>query len=577
MGEETLIGQLRHTLARMESALGAVDQGLVFTDQHGVVEWTNHAFEGMVGLSRLQCLGRYLPDILPTRYHNGKVVPRDCIQFWSQFFPGRAIWELSDSLPRTVVEVTWASVTSSNPPSLVFTFRDQSAITQAQDKLVEARDQMERQVQLRTQQLLEARDEALAASRAKTRFLASMSHDIRTPLNAILGMIDLLGDSQLDAAQKEMVSTIQMSGSHLLALINDVLDIAQIETGVTCLKETRFNLTQLLEGCLAQFQPQAHLKGISLKLRAPSNGSAWLVGDDLKLCQIMNNLIGNSLKYTNEGAVNVTAELNPEPSGTVIAAVEVADTGVGIEPDFLPKVFEEFSRFSTSMQSVESTGLGLAICARLCKALGGDISVVSKPGKGSCFTIKIPFISTVDPSMGSSARADDCKEDRSLHILIADDNRVNQRVLQLMLNRLGLQAELALDGCEAMGRIRQVPTIDLVFMDLEMPNLDGLAATRMLRAEGHQHPYIIALTAYSFDSQRLECEDAGMNDFLTKPLQKTALSEALQRFEDWRQQERHGGSSLHYSVSDNPEPSPQAEPSPQGDVAVAQAEAEQPL
>ncbi len=541
MAEENLIKQLRHTLARMESALGAVNEGLVFTDQNGVVEWTNGAFERFVGRNRLHCLGRPLSDLLPTRYQDGKIIPKDCLEFWTHFFPGHALWELSDSPPRQVMEVTWATVNSGNASSLVFTFKDQSAITQAQDKLIEARDLLELKVQQRTQQLQEARDEAVAANQAKTRFLANMSHDIRTPLNAILGMMDLLDDGRLDNEQKEMVSTIQTSGKHLLALINDVLDIAQIETGFSKLNEATFSLAALLQACVAQFEPEARRKGIQLVVQVPTGGANWLRGDELKLCQIMNNLLGNALKYTAQGSIRVAAEMATTSVGRITVKIQVRDTGIGIDDDALPKIFEEFARFRPSRpskdakESIESNGLGLAICARLCKLMGGTISARSEPGQGSCFTVEIPFASTEDPSLQPVPGMETTRQDHGLRILIADDNRVNQRVLQLMLQRLGFQAQLANDGLEAVEQIREDRGIDLVFMDLEMPRLDGLAASRLLRAEGHQHPYIIALTAYSFDSQRRDCQEAGMNDFLTKPLQKDALSEALQRFQTWQQ------------------------------------------
>ncbi|MFQ6537338.1 MULTISPECIES: response regulator [Aphanothece] len=362
-----------------------------------------------------------------------------------------------------------------------------------------------------------------------------MSHDIRTPLNAIIGMIDLLKDSHLDAGQREMVSTVQSSGKHLLGLINDVLDIAQIETGVASLNETRFNLTTLLEACVAQFQPEARRKGLNLQLQAPPKDSAWLTGDDLKLSQIMNNLVGNALKYTVDGSIHIAVELAPRSDATVEATIAVADTGMGIEADFLPKVFEEFSRVRPSERSVESTGLGLAICARLCKTLGGAIAVASRAGEGSRFTVRIPFTPAAEEPREATAAPRAFSGDGQLRILIADDNRVNQRVLQLMLERLGLHADVANDGQEAVDRISQGESMDLVFMDLEMPRLDGLAATRTVRAQGLHRPYIIALTAYSFDSQRRDCEEAGMNDFLTKPLRREALTAAITRFEAWRQ------------------------------------------
>ncbi len=544
MDDLKLVTQLRTTLGRLEAALGAVDEALAFTDPDGVVEWTNASFDRLVGRTRLQSLGVSLPRLLPARYQGGRSEPSDCLLFWARSGPGRATWDLSPLPPRRVIEISWAMVNVPGKPSLVFTFRDQSAIVQAQDALIDARDQLELKVDQRTEELKQARDEALAASQSKTRFLASMSHEIRTPMNAVIGMTELLLDSPLDPRQREMANTIQSSGEHLLNVINDILDISQIETGRIQLNVRAFNLLALLDDCKILFQNQAATRNLRMEVCVPASMPRWLRGDDLKLRQILFNLLGNACKYTNKGSICLTVDSVVGDGNDVTLLFRVTDTGIGIPADVLPSIFEEFTRHSDPSQTTQSAGLGLAICHRLCHLMGGEISVESRVGQGSCFTVHLPFGLIHQPAQAvalvdSVADREAAVAEKS-QILVADDSRVNQRVLELMLARLGLRAELVGDGQAALDRIES-GGIDLVFMDVEMPKLDGLAATRLLRADGFLEVYIVALTAYSYSSHRQDCEAAGMNDFLAKPLRHDDLSAALSRFWDYR---RRNGDDL---------------------------------
>ncbi len=542
MDDLKLVTQLRTTLGRLEAALGAVDEALAFTDLDGVVEWTNASFDRLVGRTRLQSLGVSLPRLLPARYQGGRSEPSDCLLFWARSGPGRATWDLSPLPPRRVIEISWAMVNVPGKPSLVFTFRDQSAIVQAQDALIDARDQLELKVDQRTEELKQARDEALAANQSKTRFLASMSHEIRTPMNAVIGMTELLLDSPLDPRQREMANTIQSSGEHLLNVINDILDISQIETGRIQLNVRAFNLLALLDDCKILFQNQAATRNLRMEVRVPAGMPKWLRGDDLKLRQILFNLLGNACKYTNEGSICLAVESVVGDGDDVTLLFRVTDTGIGIPADVLPSIFEEFTRHSDPSQTIQSAGLGLAICHRLCHLMGGEISVESRVGQGSCFTVHLPFGLIHQPAQAvalvDSVADREAAVAEKIQILVADDSRVNQRVLELMLARLGLRAELVGDGQVALDRI-QSGGIDLVFMDVEMPKLDGLAATRLLRSEGFLDVYIIALTAYSYSSHRQDCEAAGMNDFLAKPLRHDDLSAALSRFWDYRRRNGH--------------------------------------
>lgn len=533
MLDQTLVGQLRSTLGRLEAALGAVDEALAFTDRNGIVEWTNASFDRFVGLSRLQSLGQCLSQILPRPYLHELSDSRSGLPFWSSGSEGSSTWELLGAPLRQVIEVSWATVDLPGKPSLVFTFRDKSAIVQAQDKLIDARDQLEAQVVERTRALQLARDEALAASQSKTRFLANMSHEIRTPLNAVIGMTDVLLSSSMEGQQREMLDTIHQNGEYLLSLINDILDISQIETGRLALNPRTFDLHGLLNDIIHLFQYQASARRLGLHLSMPPDTPRWLVGDDLKLRQILFNLLGNACKYTNEGEIRLGVDALEATANGRSLMFHVSDTGIGISREALPLIFEEFIGHSNPAQTQQSAGLGLAISSRLCQLMGGEISVDSSLGSGSCFTVSLPF------TLASQEQAEIVRDnpveslESGIRILVADDNRVNRRVLELMLARLHLTADAVGDGHAAIQSVRN-GSVNLIFMDVAMPGLDGMAASRQLRSEGYSDLYIIALTAYSFGTHRQECAAAGMNDFLSKPLRLADLRLALSRYRDWR-------------------------------------------
>jgi signal transduction histidine kinase/ActR/RegA family two-component response regulator len=544
-----VIQQLRRTLGRLESALGVVEEAMVFTDPEGIIEWTNAAFDRLVNRPRLRSLGEPLPQVLPPHYQQGRPEPSDCLLAWARLGPGRISWDLRPDTPRQVLEVSWAAVPIPEQPSLIFTFRDLSPIVQAQDQLIQARDHLEEQVAERTRELRQARDAALAASQAKSTFLANMSHDIRTPMNAVIGMAELLGGTPLDDHQRELVATIHDSGEHLLGLINDILDLTRIEANRMELRPRPFQLAALVSESCRVVQHEADARGLTLSSRIHAAVPAELVGDDQKLRQILVNLLGNAVKYTERGAISLS--IQPVPSAETPAPTDeslrleilVEDTGIGIAAAHLPEIFEDFSRHPLGEASRRSSGLGLAICRRLCELMGGTIEVASEEGRGSRFTVRLPFRPAPMRSVPARSPATaTVPPGEAIRLMVAEDNRVNQRLMQLMLARLELQALFVADGLEAVERARAAG-VDLIFMDIEMPGLDGVQATRRIRLDcGHQ-PYIVALTAYSFDSQRQECLAAGMNDFLSKPVRLDDLRGALDRFRRWRHDGGRGGGS----------------------------------
>lgn len=543
MSVAALQDQLRQTLGRLEAALSSVEDSLVLTDFDGRVEWTNRAFDQFVGHSRLHSLGRRLSDLLPQRYVDGRPSSSDCLLAWARQRAGRCLWDFSPTPPRRVYEVKWSPVNLNPVPSLVFVFRDLSEITNAQDQITRARDTLEEEVAARTRELKQARDEALAATGAMSDFLSTISHEIRTPLNAVIGMTDLLRDTALSAAQEELVQTIHGSGELLLRLINDILDLSKIEAKKMSIKQDSFSLRSLALDCCRMLDPAARSKGLQLECNFVGDPPDGLIGDSLRVRQIILNLINNAIKFTPEGHVKLTLGHHALSASRIELEIVVEDSGEGISPEFISRIFQDFTqdlRHDHSSQ-IHGTGLGLAICDRLCRLMGGSISVESELGSGSRFQVRLPL--SLSFSGQSEAATTTMPVDPALpapRILVAEDNRINQRVLQLLLEKLNLSAEFVPDGAAAVERIR-AGGIDLVLMDLQMPGLDGLEATREVRAEVSQatdQPYIVALTAYAFEDHQQECRLAGMQDFLSKPVRRPDLQACLARYGQWRMANR---------------------------------------
>ena len=396
--------------------------------------------------------------------------------------------------------------------------------------------QLEKIVEWRMAQLSEALIKAEMAAKAKSEFLAVMSHEIRTPLNGVLGMAELLSHSQLTSEQGDQVATLQECGSSLLALINDILDLSKIDAGKLTLEQRPFNLFGLLDSVVSLFEPKAMEAGLIVSWQRPS-GHAWLLGDATRLRQITSNLLSNAIKFTHQGRITVTVSMAPleDTFDMLRLQLDVRDTGIGMTPEQMNKVFTAFEQAdSTTTRRYGGTGLGLAICRRLAEAMGGRIDVSSTPGEGSCFSVywvatavDAPLQDSIEPMPVVAPVA---VSDQPVSVLVAEDNTVNQKLILKLLDKLGYRdVQLAGNGRQALEQVCQ-GGIELVLMDMQMPEMDGLDATRAIRqAELAQQPHIIALTANAFDEDRERCQQAGMDDFLSKPISLERLSAALQR------------------------------------------------
>ncbi|MBL8308008.1 MAG: PAS domain-containing protein [Rubrivivax sp.] len=386
------------------------------------------------------------------------------------------------------------------------------------------------------QALLRAKEAAEAASVAKSAFLANMSHEIRTPLNAVIGLADVLRRGQVSDAQREQLAKIDSAGRHLLSLINDVLDLAKIEAGRLEIAQQDFHLGALMDSVLAMVRGAAAQRGLALSVDV-GTVPAWLNGDPVRLRQALLNFAGNAVKFTERGSVLLKAEVESEAGDGLVLRFEVCDTGIGVAQDKLPLLFHEFEQADASLRRrFSGTGLGLAITRRLAQLMGGEVGVSSTLGQGSRFWFTARLRrgqgELQAPPTEAADEHDTFGQLASLQarVLLAEDNPVNREVTLSLLDGSSLVVDVAADGVEAV-QLASQRRYDLVLMDMQMPRMDGLAATLALRRlPGWATVPIVALTANAFAEDRRACLDAGMNDFMAKPVSSANLYAVLLRW-----------------------------------------------
>ena len=381
------------------------------------------------------------------------------------------------------------------------------------------------------QDLREQKDRAELAEETKSLFLANMSHEIRTPLNGIIGLSEILRDKVKDNECLELVKTIARSGDTLLNIVNDILDLSKIEAGKLTISSANFDVIKLVEEKVSFFK-KLNKKPIDISFSIAKDVPRFIKSDELRIGQILTNLLSNALKFTESGKVRTELELESIDNQNVSLILKVSDTGTGIAPSQADKLFQDFTQLENpSTKKYNGTGLGLAITKKLAAFLGGDISVESILGKGSTFTCQIRCQIGSEISMLVSQARSNIKQDFqiNLKVLVVEDNVINQKVTLGFLRKIGINADVASDGVQAI-EASEKTSYDLILMDCHMPKLDGYQATRRIKQSlGQKSPIIIALTAGAMKGDIDKCLEAGMDDFIAKPCSLEDLVACLRR------------------------------------------------
>ncbi len=528
--------QMEDELRKLAQVVEQSPQSIVITNVDAEIEYVNEAFLNATGYQLEELLGKN-PQIL----QSGKTPSETYLSLWKALNYNKS-WrgEFHNKRKDGSEYIERASITPIHNPDNEITHyvainEDITQKKQLAKELDDHRHNLETLVEERTAQLAEARKRAETANQAKSSFLANMSHEIRTPMNAIIGLTHLLQRAEPSPEQVEKLTKIDASAGHLLAIINDILDISKIEAGKLLLEQSDFHLDSLFDHVQDLLKEQAVAKGLGFEVDT-SEVPSWLRGDLTRLRQSLLNFASNAVKFTDEGTIFLRAKTLAKFTDEVLLRFEVQDTGMGIEPDQLFRLFDPFEQADVSTTRRHGgTGLGLSITSHLAQLMGGEVGAESELGKGSTFW----FTALLGLSDGS--QNDDTSSEvqlRSSHagsrILLVEDNLINREVALALLNSKDLVTDTAENGQQALTMV-QSTTYDLILMDVQMPVMDGLEATRLIRtltdssASQNDLP-ILAMTANVFTEDRQACLEAGMNDFVAKPVNPDNLFSTIAKW-----------------------------------------------
>ncbi|HEY4196381.1 MAG TPA: ATP-binding protein, partial [Mucilaginibacter sp.] len=485
-------------------------------DKNGKVEWVNKAFESITGYTIEDAQGKPLGDVL-----KGELTDISVIQKSRELSKNKQSFEVDLLVYRKDGQPLWISVINS------VILDTQGKVEKYIEVIIDITAKKKAEIEL-----IAAKEEALQLSRAKDMFISVMSHEIRTPLNAVIGMSHLLLDDNPVEIQKENLGILRFSAENLMTLINNVLDFTKIETGNIELEKTSINLHELVQSIAHSMRFTANEKDIYLKYNIDDAIPDTVIGDSTRICQVLLNLVGNALKFTETGGVTISLSVTEQTAKDVKIRFAVTDTGIGIAADKINTIFESFKQAeSDTSRKYGGTGLGLAITKRLIELHDARINVDSVPGQGSTFWFTIKFDKG---HIHADNNNNNVETGLQLNILVVDDNQINRLLINKVLGKWGATVDFAENGLEAVSKIETRQDCDVVLMDIHMPVMGGLEATEIIRAKSD--PYfqqlpIIALTASMLNSEVNEIVRAGMNDYILKPFDPKGLYDKLTKYQ----------------------------------------------
>lgn len=565
--EETNAGNVISERQLLQSALQNIDEGLSVFDSNLRLTVANARFGEVLDLpDELIQIGTKFEDIIRYKalrgdYGDGDVeiyvkdhidVARDAMShdFERTLPTGRTVRIVGNPMPDGGFVTTYTDVTDRREAERALKESQEMLAVQLADAQ-EARDLMEAQ-SIQLVELAEdqagLRERAVAAEHAKGEFLATMSHEIRTPLTGILGMSELLLRETLTPSQKEKARQINESGNMLLSILNDVLDQAKLESGKLTLEKLDFYLPDLVSGSIELLQPKAREKSLHFDLDLAAEVPEGINTDPVRLRQVLLNLLGNAVKFTSEGEIKLSVGKISPDDGNEFLEFRVKDGGIGIKEEVLDKLFQRFEQAETSTsRKYGGSGLGLSICRELVTLMGGQIGVESTLGEGSTFWFTIPLnVATTEVGPAASETvSEEPRASRELRLLLAEDNKINQMLVQQMIGAIGHQITIAKNGLEAVEKSK-ADEFDFVLMDIRMPVMDGIDATKEIRALGNSVP-IIAFTADAMHEHLSQYLEAGMNAVATKPIQ---LRELLTTVDDVLKERIHRWEKVNETASE---------------------------
>lgn len=511
------MGSMKKVEDRFKGFLESAPDAIVIVDSQGIIQIVNFQTEKLFGFNRDEIIGKEVEILMPSKFINSHQAHR---QHFSAAPEARTMGKGMDLFGKHKdgtefpVAISMSRFDTEEGVFVAATIRDVSYEKKIEKALIQAKESAEK-----------AKRIAEEAMRSKQQFLSNMSHEIRTPITAIIGFSKVVLKTDLSEKQKEYITAIKTSSDALLVLINDILDLAKVDAGKMTFDQLPFNLKSSISIMLHLFDIKFHEKGLKLVTQFDNNIPEMLLGDSVRLNQIMLNLLSNAIKFTPEGEINVNIQVKGEDDENVIIEFVVSDTGIGIPENMLPTIFENFEQATTSTTRLfGGTGLGLAIVKKLVEIQGGVIDVKSKLNEGSTFSFILRFkkCKTETPKTSNLSEIELDQNLKHLKVLVVEDVTLNQLLMKIILDDFGFEREIVDNGKMALEKL-QSNSFDIVLMDLQMPEMNGFEATEVIRKKLHSNIPIIALTADITANDLAHCKEVGMNDHISKPIDEQIL------------------------------------------------------